>query len=55
MRDPEKGVCKVCMVAHDEEIHAVTMSIHGWFREQVILGLWEEVEEQAVQPTTAVA
>jgi hypothetical protein len=47
MRDPQKVFCKVCMGAHDEEIHAATMSIHGWFREQVMLGLWDD---EAIQP-----
>jgi len=56
MRDSEKGICKVCLVPHDEEIHAATLSIHGWFREQVTLGLWgEEEDTQAVEPTAAVA
>src|SRR5207244_2273794 len=35
MRDSEKIFCKICLVPHDEEIHAATVSIHGWFREQV--------------------
>jgi len=56
MRDSEKGICKICLVPHDEEIHAATVSIHGWFREQVTLGLGSEGENlQAVEATAAVA
>jgi hypothetical protein len=31
---PEKE-CTVCYVAHDEEIHQATLSIHLWFHHQV--------------------
>jgi hypothetical protein len=55
MRDPQKGVCKICMGVHDEEIHAATLSIHSWFRDQVMLGLWDEEEIQPTQETAAVA
>lgn len=27
--------CTVCYAAHDEEIHAATLSIHQWFHHQV--------------------
>jgi hypothetical protein len=27
--------CGVCLCGHDEEIHAATVSIHGWLRETV--------------------
>jgi len=55
MRESEKGVCKVCMVSHDEAIHAATLSIHGWFREQVTLGLWDEadVEDETLEAAVA--
>ena len=43
------------MGAHDDEIHAATVSIHSWFREQVMLGLWDEEEIQPTQPAAAVA
>ena len=45
--DFEKKVCKICLVPHDEEIHAATVSIHGWFREQVNMGLWYEEDDVA--------
>ena len=54
MRDSEKVVCKICLVPHDEEIHAATLSIHLWFREQVMLGLYQEAEN-AQTPDAAVA
>ena len=28
--------CKVCLVAHDEEIHAATCRVHAWLRAQVM-------------------
>jgi len=28
-------VCKTCLVEHDEEIHAATVSIHEWLRSRV--------------------
>jgi hypothetical protein len=27
--------CKACLAQHDEEIHAATNRVHGWFRAQV--------------------
>lgn len=24
--------CKICLAQHDEEIHAATNRVHGWFR-----------------------
>ncbi len=27
--------CKVCMVAHDDEIHSATLSVRHWFAWQV--------------------
>ena len=27
--------CKVCLAPHDEEIHAATGRVRGWFRAQV--------------------
>ena len=38
--------CKVCGVAHDEEIHEATLSVHRWFQGQVTQYFYEsEVEE----------
>ena len=28
--------CKVCLLPHDEEIHAATVSIHQWLRHEVV-------------------
>ena len=30
-----KCECPVCLVTHDDEIHAATLRIHRWFRGQV--------------------
>jgi hypothetical protein len=27
--------CEVCLCGHDDDIHAATLSIHGWMRQQV--------------------
>jgi hypothetical protein len=40
--------CKVCLVQHDDEIHAATLSVHVWFHEQVTQGFYEDIVEQAV-------
>ena len=37
--------CSVCLVQHDEEIHAATLSVRSWFRDQVTQGLFEYPEE----------
>jgi hypothetical protein len=50
-------ICRVCLMEHDEEIHAATLSIRDWFREGVMLGLYYsglltedvECEEQTVE------
>ena len=31
----QKKTCKVCLVEHDEEIHAATLSLRQWLREKV--------------------
>jgi hypothetical protein len=30
--------CPVCLVEHDEEIHAATVRVRQWFRKQVTIG-----------------
>ncbi len=55
MRDSEKSVCRICLGVHDEEIHAATLSVHAWFREQVTLGLWDDNKEEPEAPAAAVA
>jgi hypothetical protein len=53
--------CNVCLVPHDEEIHAATLSVHSWFQKQVTQGFYEAVEEapapaaDADGPNSAVA
>ncbi|HXA51916.1 MAG TPA: hypothetical protein VNV86_16485 [Candidatus Acidoferrum sp.] len=44
--------CDVCGVAHDDEIHEATLSVHRWFQTQVTRYLYE-YEEGA--PTVQVA
>jgi hypothetical protein len=34
---------------HDEEIHAATLSVHGWFHDQVVQGFHEEVEYYLIE------
>jgi hypothetical protein len=34
-RGPE---CRICLGPHDEEIHAATLSVRRWFREEVTKG-----------------
>jgi len=36
--------CKVCLLPHDEEIHAATLSVREWHRWEVVKG-FEGVEE----------
>jgi hypothetical protein len=40
--------CEMCGGAHDEEIHEATVSVHEWFRHQVVRYLYEP-EESAAQ------
>jgi hypothetical protein len=36
--------CNACLAQHDEEIHAATNRVHGWFRAQVTKHLHDAVE-----------
>ena len=47
--------CSVCLVAHDEEIHAATLSVRDWFRDQVTQGLYEYLEAEDVPDATVLA
>jgi hypothetical protein len=47
----EPKTCRVCLVEHDDEIHAATLSIHDWFHEQVTLGLYDYTERAAPEPS----
>jgi hypothetical protein len=37
--------CKICLANHDEEIHAATSRIHGWFRAQVTKHLHDAADD----------
>jgi len=39
--------CDVCLVEHDEEIHAATLSLRAWHHHQVTRYLYDEVEPVA--------
>ena len=41
---PETQECQICGVAHDEEIHEATLSIHRWLRGQILDYLFESDE-----------
>jgi hypothetical protein len=36
--------CDVCLVPHDEEIHAATLSLREWFKYEVTKYFFEEEE-----------
>ena len=38
-------VCNVCLAQHDEEIHAATNRVHGWFRAQVTNHLHDAADD----------
>ncbi len=42
-------ICNVCLVEHDEDIHAATLSVHDWVHEQVTQGFHEDLEDQPVE------
>jgi hypothetical protein len=37
--------CKVCLAHHDEEIHAATDRVHGWFRAHVTKYLHDSADD----------
>lgn len=39
--------CPVCLTEHDDEIHAATLSLKQWWREQVTRNLIEEGESDS--------
>ena len=38
-------LCNACLAQHDEEIHAATDRVHGWFRAQVSKHLHDAADE----------
>jgi hypothetical protein len=43
--------CTVCLVPHDEEIHAATLNVRRWFHQQVTQGFYDDPEVQEPQAT----
>jgi hypothetical protein len=43
-------VCNVCLAQHDEEIHAATNRVHGWFRAQVANHLLDATDDPMPSP-----
>jgi hypothetical protein len=39
--------CTVCLVPHDDEIHAATLNVRSWFHDQVTQGFYDDPEEVA--------
>jgi hypothetical protein len=37
-----KPDCRVCLMEHDDEIHAATLNVHDWFHELVTQGFHED-------------
>ena len=37
--------CKICLAQHDEEVHAATNRVLGWFRDQVTKHLHEAADD----------
>ena len=46
----QKKTCKVCLVEHDEEIHAATLSLRQWLREKVIRALDPDLPVEITRP-----
>ena len=42
--------CTVCLVPHDEEIHAATLSVRSWFHQQVTQGFYDDTPVEVVVP-----
>jgi hypothetical protein len=42
--------CTVCLVPHDDEIHAATLNVRSWFHEQVTQGFYDEPEDVVIVP-----
>ena len=42
--------CKVCLLPHDEEIHAATLAVRQWHRWQVTKGFDDADGESAPAP-----
>ena len=49
-RTMKKKTCRVCLVEHDEEIHAATLSLRQWLREKVTRELSPEPPVEIDRP-----
>jgi hypothetical protein len=49
-RTMQRKHCKVCLVEHDEEIHAATLSLKQWFREKVTRAFQPEPTAEVTVP-----
>ena len=45
--------CKVCLVAHDEELHEATLSLKRWYRSEVTKYFVYPEEGEAQEVVTA--
>ena len=45
--------CSVCLAAHDEAIHAATLSVKRWFAQQVTKHFEEDEEAEETVETPA--
>ena len=50
-----KRDCKVCLVEHDEEIHAATMSIREWLRSRVLRSFNDDEALPEIQEVSTAA
>jgi hypothetical protein len=49
-RTMQKKTCRVCLVEHDEEIHAATLSLRQWLREKVTRELFPQPPVEVDRP-----
>lgn len=42
--------CTVCLVPHDDEIHAATLNVRSWFHEQVTQGFYDDAQDVVIAP-----
>ena len=45
--------CKVCLIAHDDELHEATLSLRSWHRTQVTKYFVDTEEEEPEEVFTA--
>jgi hypothetical protein len=49
-RTMRNKTCKVCLVEHDEEIHAATLSLRQWLRQKVTSALRPDEPAEETRP-----